>query len=136
MHLCGGQTDASDFLGTLPSMSALRPRVGSDAATSILGGELTCRRGPTSACGRCGGTVRLRYETVPYLAVGPRVVELRNVAVRRCSACGHMGLEVPDVRALDVLVRCFCVESAHVPRLGHTDGRWRILVSAGGSDGR
>ena len=90
----------------------------------------------TPVCRRCGGTVRLTYETVPYLAVGPRVVELRNIAVRRCSVCGHMGIEVPDLRALDVLVRCFCVESAHVPRLEYADGRWRILASVGGSNGR
>ena len=91
----------------------------------------------TSGCGRCGGTVRLTYETIPYLAVGPRVVELRNVAVRRCLVCGHIGIEVPDVRALDVLVRCLCVESAHdMPRLEYADGRWRILASVGGSDGR
>jgi len=88
----------------------------------------------TSACRRCGGTLRLIYETVPYLAVGPRVVELRNVVVRRCSACSHMGIEVPDVRALDVLVRCLCVESTHdMPRLEYSDGRWRILTR--GSNG-
>jgi hypothetical protein len=60
----------------------------------------------TSACRRCGGNERLACETVTYTAVGPRVVELRNVAVRRCSVCGHLGVDVPDVRALDVLVRC------------------------------
>jgi hypothetical protein len=27
------------------------------------------------------------------------------MAVRRCSVCGHLGIDVPDVRALDVLVR-------------------------------
>jgi hypothetical protein len=89
----------------------------------------------TSACRRCGGSVRLAYETIPYLAVGPRVVELRNVTVRRCADCGHMGIDVPDVRALDVLVRCLCVESTHdLPRLEYTDGRWRILARTGRSD--
>jgi hypothetical protein len=88
------------------------------------------------ACRRCGGNVRLAYETVPYTAVGPRVVELRNVAVRRCSVCGHMGIDVPDVRALDVLVRCLCVENTHVPRLEFADGRWRILARIGRSSGR
>jgi hypothetical protein len=78
----------------------------------------------SSACRRCGGNVRLAYETVPYIALGPRLVELRNVAVRRCSVCGHMGIDVPDVRALDVLVRCLCVESTDVmPRLEYADGR-------------
>ena len=91
----------------------------------------------TSACRRCGGTVRLTYETVPYIAVGPRVVELRNVAVRRCSVCSHMGIEVPDVRALDVLVRCLCVESTHdMPRLEYADGRWRILARGGNGNSR
>jgi hypothetical protein len=89
----------------------------------------------TATCRRCGGTIRLTYETVPYLAIGPRVVELRNVAVRRCSVCSHIGIEVPDVRALDVLVRCLCVESTHdMPRLEHADGRWRILTRTHSSD--
>lgn len=91
----------------------------------------------TSACRHCGGTVGLTYETLPYIAVGPSVVELRNVAVRRCSACGHMGIDVPDVRALDVLVRCLCGESTSVvPRLEYADGRWRILARTRSSDGR
>jgi hypothetical protein len=88
------------------------------------------------ACRRCGGDVRLTYETVPYTAVGPRVVELRNVAVRRCSVCGHIGIDVPDVRALDVLVRCLCVENTHVARLEYADGRWRILARTDSSDCR
>ena len=139
MLVFGGQTDASDFLGPLPQMSSLRPCVGPSAATPILGGELKMQTvaHATSACLRCGGSVRLAYETIPYLAVGPRVVELRNVAVRRCSVCGHMGIDVPDVRALDVLVRCLCVEStAVVPRLEYADGRWRILARATTSDCR
>jgi hypothetical protein len=91
----------------------------------------------SSACHRCGGTVRLAYETLPYIAVGPRVVELRNVAVRGCAVCGHMAIDVPDVRALDVLVRCLCVESTHdIPRLEYADGRWRILARATSSDCR
>jgi len=91
----------------------------------------------TSACRRCGGTVRLTYETLPYIAVGPSVVELRNVAVRRCSVCRHMRIEVPDVRAWDVLVRCLCVESSYdMPRLEYADGRWRISTRTGSSDSR
>jgi hypothetical protein len=90
----------------------------------------------TSACRRCGGNERLACETVTYTAVGPRVVELRNVAVRRCSVCGHLGIDVPDVRALDVLVRCLCVENTHVPRLEYADGRRRILARTGSNDGR
>jgi len=87
---------------------------------------------PTSPCRRCGGTVRLTYETVPFLAVGPRVVELRNIAVRRCGECGHKGIDVPDMRALDVLVRCLCVERRQdVPRLEYADGRWRIWLRTG-----
>jgi len=90
----------------------------------------------TAVCRRCGGTVRLTYETGPYLAVGPRV-ELRNVAVRRCSVCSHMGIEVPDVRALDVLVRCLCGQrTPEIPRLEYADGRWRIEARATSSDCR
>jgi hypothetical protein len=40
MRVCGRQTAASDFLGPLPPMSSLRPRLGPAAATPILGGEL------------------------------------------------------------------------------------------------
>ena len=91
----------------------------------------------TSNCRRCGGTIRITYETVPYIAVGPRVVELRNVVVRRCSVCSHMGIEVPDVGALDVLVRCLCAESTHdLPRLEYADGRWRILTRTSSHESR
>ena len=43
----------------------------------------------TAACRRCGGTVGLTYETLPYIAVGPSVAELRNVTVLGVRAYGH-----------------------------------------------
>jgi hypothetical protein len=46
-----------------------------------------------------------------------------------------MGIEVPDVRALDVLVRCLCGEhTPDMPRLEYADGRWRIVARATSSD--
>ena len=138
MHIFGGETDTSDFLGPLPQMPSLRPCMGAAAAASIPGGELRCRwwrkrRRPVAAAAAPLGSPT----TLPYIAVGPSVVELRNVAVRRCSACGHMGIDVPDVRALDVLVRCLCGESTSVvPRLEYADGRWRILARTRSSYGR
>jgi hypothetical protein len=78
-------------------------------------------------CRRCGSKLHVAHETLPYIAEGPCVVELRNVEVRRCSVCGHMGIDVPDVRALDVLVRRLRVETTHVvPQLEYEDGRWRM----------
>ena len=38
---------------------------------------------------------------------------------------------MPDVRALDVLVRCLCVESTDVmPRLEYADGQWRESLAS------
>jgi YgiT-type zinc finger domain-containing protein len=47
------------------------------------------------ACQRCGGDVVASRQTVPYVAPGPRVVELRNVRAIRCKTCGHLDLQVP-----------------------------------------
>ena len=80
-----------------------------------------------SACRKCGGPLRESSETVPYVVPGPCVVELQKVAVRRCSVCGDMAIDVPDAPGLDVLMRCLRVESTHVvPQLEYADGRWRI----------
>ena len=80
-----------------------------------------------TACQRCGGRVSESHETLPYIAPGPCVVELRNVAVRRCVSCGQTGIEVPDASALDVLVRCLSAEGTNaMPQLVYEDGRWRI----------
>jgi hypothetical protein len=80
-----------------------------------------------TACQRCGGSVSESHETVPYNGPCPCVVELRNVAVRRCIKCGHMVIEVPDASALDVLVRCLRVERTDaMPQLAYEDGHWRI----------
>jgi hypothetical protein len=77
-------------------------------------------------CRQCGANVQESHETVPYIAPGPCVVELRNVLVRRCVGCKQMEIEVPDVSALDVLVRCLPVEgTAAMPQLVYEDGQWR-----------
>jgi hypothetical protein len=66
-------------------------------------------------------------ETVPYIAPGPCVVELRNVLVRRCVGCGQMGIDVPDAASLDLLVRCLRPERTNaMPQLVYEQGRWRI----------
>jgi hypothetical protein len=79
------------------------------------------------ACRRCGGKVRLAYETLPYIAAGPRVVKLQKVAVRRCSVCGDTEIDLPDARALDEFVRSLRIESTRATlRLEHADGQWRI----------
>ena len=87
-----------------------------------------------TACQRCGGSVRESHETVPFIGPGPCVVKLRNVVVRRCVSCGHMGIEVPDASALDVLVQCLQVEGTKaMPQLVYEQGKWRISHRGGSS---
>jgi len=96
--------------------------------SAFLDGQLMARFGTNAmTCRRCGGKLHVSYETLPYIAKGPCVVELRNVAVRRCAVCGDMGIDVPDARALDVLLRRLHVETTRVvPQFEYEDGRWRI----------
>ena len=80
------------------------------------------------ACRRCGGSVVEALETVRYIAPGPSVVELRNIVVRRCSACADVGIHVPEPRALDTLVRCLRGEvSDAMPQMIFEQGRWRVV---------
>ena len=80
------------------------------------------------ACQRCGGDVVASRQTVPYVAAGPRVVELRDVRALRCSACGHLDLQLPDLPALDTLARCLFAEVADgAPQLAFEEGRWRVI---------
>jgi hypothetical protein len=66
--------------------------------------------------------------TVPYVGPGPRVVELSNVRVLRCTACGHLEIQVPEPRALDTLTRCLAVETPdYTPTLSFEEGRWRVV---------
>jgi hypothetical protein len=80
-----------------------------------------------SACRRCGGNVSESHETVPYIGPGPCVVELRNVAVRRCVTCGQMGIEVPDAASLEVLIQSLRADRTRaMPQLVYKLGRWRV----------
>jgi hypothetical protein len=69
-------------------------------------------------------------ETVPYVGLGPCVVELRDVRALKCTACGHVELDVPEPRRLDTLVRTLRSESLpYTPTLIFDDGRWRIVAA-------
>jgi hypothetical protein len=79
-------------------------------------------------CRHCGGAKDEARETVPYVGPGPRVVELRDVQVLRCTGCGRMSIEVPESRSLDTLVRCLVSElSGTLPQLIFDQGRWCIV---------
>ena len=79
-------------------------------------------------CRHCGGENDEARETVPYVGPVSRVVELRNVQVLRCTACGQMSIEVPEPRSLDTLVKCLALElSGTLPQLTFDQGRWCIL---------
>jgi hypothetical protein len=79
-------------------------------------------------CRHCGGAKDEARETVPYVGPGTRVIELRDVQVLRCTACGQMSIELPEPRSLDTLVRCLASElSGALPQLTFDQGRWCIV---------
>jgi uncharacterized Zn finger protein len=82
----------------------------------------------TMRCRCCGEASDQARETVPYVGPGPRVVELRDVQVLRCTGCGQMSIELPQPQSLDVLVRCLASElSGTLPQLTFDQGRWCIV---------
>jgi hypothetical protein len=80
-------------------------------------------------CHRCGGEVIDSRQTVPYIAPGPRVVELRHVRTLRCKLCGHLDVAVPERRTLDALARRVVAQTADtMPELVFEQGRWRVAA--------
>jgi hypothetical protein len=78
-------------------------------------------------CRRCGGLVVEALQTVPYIAPGPRVVELRHVRALQCGSCGHVDVDVPERRILDALARRVVAQGADtMPELVFEQGRWRV----------
>jgi hypothetical protein len=103
----------------------------------LLRADVVCRaaRGAASGrhvtvrCRRCGGVVVETLETFPY--IGPRVylVELREVDTIRCAMCGVGEWHVPELQALDVLIRALATAQPHaIPQLTFKHDRWRIVV--------
>jgi hypothetical protein len=85
-------------------------------------------------CHRCGATKIATQETVPYVGPGARVVDLTHVQVFRCVQCEQMSIEVPEPRALDVLIRCLENEMVGpLPQLAYEMGRWCILPRRSGA---
>jgi hypothetical protein len=83
-------------------------------------------------CRRCGGILVESRDSVPYIAPGPCVVELRNISVRRCSACGDTKIHVPEPQALDTLVRCLQGESLRaMPHVHFENGQWHVVPRRG-----
>ena len=79
-------------------------------------------------CAACGGALVAVLQTVPYIAPGPRVVELRDVASWQCMRCGDLRLAIPDRSSLDLVARAIVAVSAEsVAQLAFTDNRWRIV---------
>jgi hypothetical protein len=78
-------------------------------------------------CRKCVGDTLETHETVPYVAPGPCVVKLLNVAVRWCVLCGDIEIDVPKARDLDALVqRLEGGTSRATFQLEYEDGQWRV----------
>lgn len=78
-------------------------------------------------CQRCGSRRTETDETLPY--VGPRayVVTLRAVRTLRCTICGRTDMHVPDLPALDRVIRRLArYEPMRSPELEFRDGSWHI----------
>jgi hypothetical protein len=79
-------------------------------------------------CRHCGGARVQTSETMPYVGPGPRVVELLDVHMLRCVACGNLNVELPEALALDLLVKCLAQEvTGPMPSLAFEQGRWCII---------
>jgi hypothetical protein len=65
---------------------------------------------------------------VPYVTPGPFVVQLSNVRVLRCLACGDLQIQVPQPQFLDILARCLALEAPDkTPTLSFEDGKWHVV---------
>ena len=83
---------------------------------------------PETACAECGGLVVASLQTVPYIAPGPRLLELRDVHERRCMVCGHLEIDVPERRVLDRLARSSVeIGGARPQQVAYEGGRWRLV---------
>jgi hypothetical protein len=79
-------------------------------------------------CQHCGNARNEARETVPYVGPGPRVVELRDMHVKRCHVCTNMTIEVPEPSHLDTFIRRLGAEiDDPLPQLAYEMGHWCIL---------
>jgi hypothetical protein len=66
---------------------------------------------------------------LPYVGPGEYVVELRDVRAECCPGCGARHLQIPQLHALDVLIRALSREQpGRTPRLAFQNGRWRVVA--------
>jgi YgiT-type zinc finger domain-containing protein len=80
-------------------------------------------------CKRCGGGLIETSESLPY--IGPRgcLVELRDVRAIRCAICGVGEWHLPELQALDVLIRALAIEQPHgIPPLVYKHDHWTFAV--------
>ena len=78
-------------------------------------------------CQHCGCGRTETVEKLPY--VGPRayVVTLCAVRTLRCTVCGRTDMYVPDLPALDRVIRRLARdEPLRSPELEFRDGVWRV----------
>jgi hypothetical protein len=79
-------------------------------------------------CACCNAEMAETTVTVPYVTPGPFVVQLSNVRVLRCLACGDLQMQVPEPRVLEILTRCLALEAPDkTPTLNFEGGRWRVV---------
>jgi YgiT-type zinc finger domain-containing protein len=86
--------------------------------------------GDDRACSTCGGQLAVSPQTLPYIAPGPRVVELCDVPAWECAACGQVEVRLPERAGLERLVRSSVpVMAETVPQIAFTESQWRVLKS-------
>ena len=79
-------------------------------------------------CYRCGAVRAEAHETVPYVGPGPRVVQLRDVLVVRCTGCPNLTVELPALMGLDTLIERLGIDTRDpLPQLAHEQGCWSVL---------
>ena len=68
--------------------------------------------------------------TVPYVAPGPRAVELSGVPAVERSKCGNVELQLPAQDDLDRLARNVPLYTVETAVIEFHSGTWRLLRSA------
>ena len=80
-------------------------------------------------CRHCGGVVVETLETFPYIGPPGYLVELRDVDTTRCAMCGVGAWHLPDLPALNVLIRALACDQPHaIPQLTFEGDRWRVVA--------
>jgi len=122
LYLTGGPRHAGDHVVPLLPLSGVRHALGRRAHRC----DATHRR-VAMRCQHCSRRRTETVETLPY--VGPRayVVTLCAVRTLRCIVCCRMDMHVPDLPALDRVIRRLARdEPLRSPELEFREGSWQV----------